>query len=113
MNPHEPAYFDRLIARYDQAVFVPRGEFADGEVGQCHENADRYAALHPGHAAVRGWLIIQLGGAPQFLIHAHSVVRREDDALLDVTPTEGTDGAWHLFLEHEGSRGIFSAGEPL
>lgn len=108
MTEEEARYFDRLIARFAQAVAVRPLVFVSAQPAQCHDNAPRFAVAHPGYRVVPGWLIARLEGFPQYLLNAHSIVRREaDGALFDVTPIPERERAQHRFLEHDGTDTAF------
>jgi hypothetical protein len=108
MTAEEARYFDRLIGRHALALCIPPLVFADAQPAQCHSNAARFAALYPGYDVVPGWLIAKLEGFPQYLLNAHSVVRRKaDGAVFDVTPIAERDRAVHRFLAHEGTDTAF------
>ena len=57
----------------------------DGVVGSCHENVDRWIAMHPDDRPVRGYSVIS---STDSFAHfdLHSVVERRDGSLIDVTP---------------------------
>ncbi|HEX8483671.1 MAG TPA: hypothetical protein VF650_17360 [Allosphingosinicella sp.] len=103
------AYLDDLVRRAAGAVDVQRVSvrFADGSKprrSRCHANVERWVAENPGSEAVRGWLIsAQLG--PAILLDAHSVVRRRDGELMDITLTFEDQRA--PFIEHSGAESEF------
>ena len=53
---------------------------------RCHENARRHCEANPGASVVTGWLLMPFYGSPVVWLCPHSVVRRVDGQLLDVTP---------------------------
>ena len=57
----------------------------DGVAGRCHENVDRWIAMHPDDRPVRGYSVIS---STDSFAHfdLHSVVERRDGSLIDVTP---------------------------
>jgi hypothetical protein len=69
-------YFDKLIARADEASHLPHVAFAEGKPHECHKNADAYAARHPDRQPVHGWLVTQAPGI--HMLHAHSAVKRPE-----------------------------------
>lgn len=81
-------YFDSLVARVKHAVRVPCERFRGSAPNRCYDNVGAFVAAHAGHRAVRGWLVTPNVGIHMF--HAHSVVRRPDDCLIDVTQTTNT-----------------------
>jgi hypothetical protein len=97
-------YFDALLARVSAAEVVPHMSivFTEDDYNNCHANATKWVAAHPGYEVVRGWLPWPQAGPP-YMLHAHSVVRGPD-GLVDVTPLR--DPGLH-FLKHEGSEQEF------
>jgi len=78
-----------LFEQLDQAVRVEPVTDPDwqGEPGKCHENVERWIALHPADRPVRGYLVTPLSdfGA---IFDLHSLVQRQDGSLADVTPLQ-------------------------
>lgn len=72
----------------------------------CHENVDRWCALHPHCKPVRGWLVFDypLARYPVIRFQAHSVIE-ENGRLLDITPREGSKEL--LFLPHPDGNEMF------
>lgn len=70
----------------------------------CHGNADRWVAAHPGDTAVRGWLHEPFADQPHRFV-AHSLVRTTTGALVDVTLPAGPQPL--RFLTHPGSDSDF------
>jgi hypothetical protein len=92
-------YFEGLVTRVKHAVAVPCESNPSSAPNRCHKTVEAFVAAHAGCEAVRGWLATPNPGIHMF--HAHSVARRPDGRLTDVTP-----GAQHregmVFLEHRG-----------
>jgi hypothetical protein len=110
ITPQDSAYFDAVTRRYEQGVYVPALHFPDAQEAKCHDNADEFARRQPHNSAVRGWLVMELGGAPGYYrIVAHSVNRRADGSLIDVTPLAEADRRACRFLDHLGSEDEFNA----
>lgn len=63
----------------------------------CHDAVDSWTAANAGTHPVRGWLAIEQEGGPLRLI-AHSVVRKNDDTLID--PTFAVGEPAYPFLSH-------------
>jgi hypothetical protein len=78
-----------LFEQLDQGVFVESVTDPDwqGEPGKCHENVERWIALHPADRPVRGYLVTPLSDFCA-IFALHSLVRRQDGSLVDVTPLE-------------------------
>jgi hypothetical protein len=76
-----------LFERLDEAVYVDpvTDPTWQGDFNKCHENVDRWIALHPEDRSVRGYLVVS---ATEFsaLFDLHSVVERKGGPLIDVTP---------------------------
>ena len=70
----------------------------------CHGNADRWVAAHPGDVAVRGWLHEPFVDQPHRFV-AHSLVRTAAGALIDVTLSAYPQPL--RFLAHQGSDAYF------
>ena len=103
----EAIFFDRLVSRHKDGIHVPHFDFESAEVGKCHDNVDRFVACYPDHACVRGWLLTEIGNADGsssgfYRILCHSIVRRPNDDLIDVTPMDEQDRSAYLFLEQTG-----------
>jgi hypothetical protein len=84
MNPM--ALAKTLFERLDQAVRIePVSDPSwHGLPGKCHDNVEKWIALHPSDRAFRGFLITPIfSGA---LFDLHSIVQRQDGSLVDVTP---------------------------
>ncbi|MCC8960199.1 hypothetical protein H8B02_44390 [Bradyrhizobium sp. Pear77] len=60
----------------DLGGFVP-------EKAQCHDNARRWTALHPGSMIIEGWV-----ASGDSIFEKHSVVTNENGELLCITPRE-------------------------
>jgi hypothetical protein len=99
-------YFDCLLARMEEGAHIPCVKFYGTKPHHCHENADAYAASRPDEHTVRGWLVTPTPTPGIHMLHAHSVVRRPDNQLIDVSPCDA-DRAGLLFLEHQGSSGDY------
>ncbi|MGP8484566.1 hypothetical protein ACT2FY_00930 [Paraburkholderia fungorum] len=56
-------------------------------VNACHDNCEAWCERHPDHQLVRGWLYFSLPGMAYCRFVSHSVVRRPDGTLVDITPT--------------------------
>ncbi|WP_420210618.1 hypothetical protein ACN8ZM_04255 [Burkholderia aenigmatica] len=84
-------YARALYERRQDAAPVSRVEVADEGwrpgVNRCHENVEEWCILHPDHQIVRGWLFFSLPGLAYCQFVSHSVVRRPDGTLIDITPT--------------------------
>jgi len=80
-----------LYGLRDEATPVPCVDVADEAwrpgVNRCHENVMEWCDLHPDHEIVRGWLYFSLPGLAYCRFVSHSVVRRPDGTLIDITPT--------------------------
>lgn len=80
-----------LFERRHEAAAVPRVVVAGPEwqpaVNRCHENTEEWCVAHPDHRIVRGWLYFSLPGMTYCRFVSHSVVRRPDGTLIDITPT--------------------------
>ncbi|MBN3785562.1 hypothetical protein [Burkholderia sp. Ac-20353] len=70
----------------------------------CHDAVDAWIATHTGAQAVRGWLALELDGAPVRFI-AHSLVRNSDGTLIDPTFAEGEPAL--AFVPHPRATGGF------
>jgi hypothetical protein len=66
----------RLADASDLGGFVP-------EKAQCHDNARRWTALHPGSMVIEGWV-----ASGDSIFEKHSVVTDEHGELLCITPRE-------------------------
>jgi hypothetical protein len=93
-----------LFEEIDQAVRVEPVADPDwhGLPGKCHENVERWVALHPTDRPVRGYLVSSPSkiGA---VFDLHSVVQRRDGSLVEVTPL-----AYQCtFIRHEMSDNQF------
>jgi hypothetical protein len=87
------AYGDRLYQRRDSGVIAERVEIVVGDwaplQNRCHENATVHCELDPSCEPVRGWLFFDFGHQlPYVQFTAHSVVRRGDGVLMDITPAQ-------------------------
>lgn len=76
------------------------------EPKKCHENASTWADGNEGWKAIRGWLVIDFTDSfliPKPVVHfiAHSIVRRPDGSLWDITPSEATQQ--YPFVAHPGT----------
>lgn len=80
-----------LYERRHEAAPVPRVAVADEgwqpQINRCHENSVEWCAAHADHQVVRGWLYFSLPGMAYCRFVSHSVVRRPDGTLIDITPT--------------------------
>lgn len=93
------------------AVNVPFAEVSIGdwkpEIAKCHANVNRWVAYNLGCQAVRGWIsCISFGPAGEQLT-AHSVVRKPDGDLIDITPVEPGQARGGVFVEHQGDPAEF------
>lgn len=72
----------------------------------CHNNVDRWCAVHPECKPVRGWLVFQypLARHPVVRFQPHSVIE-DGGRLVDLTPREGSDEL--LFLPHPDGNEMF------
>lgn len=61
-----------------------RFESGAPQIGECHQNVDRYVLENRGFTAVRGWVTIPSLGTTARA--AHSVVMSPDGDLFDITP---------------------------
>lgn len=79
-----------LYERRHEATPVPRvSVVAPGwqpAINRCHENAEEWCTAHADHQIVRGWLYFSLPGMTHCRFVSHSVVRRPDGTLIDITP---------------------------
>jgi hypothetical protein len=76
----------KLFDKLDQAIQIKSVDDPawHGLPNKCHENVERWIALHPEDRPIRGYLIVS---ATDFsaLFDLHSIVRK-DGSLVDVTP---------------------------
>lgn len=105
-------YEKSVCARLDQAIPVPFKAVSTGDwspkVAECHQNADTWVRANPGCQAVRGWVTYASFGGSGVGLTAHSIVRGQDGALIDITPLENENvRAGMHFIEHEGDPAIF------
>jgi hypothetical protein len=78
------------------------------KIAGCHPNVDRFVDENPGHTAVRGWVTLGTDGGTQILLTHHSVVRRSDGRLFDLTPLEDESIRPTMrFVPHVGSEDFF------
>jgi hypothetical protein len=79
-----------LISQIPKARLTGLGEIHGGDwqpkQNECHENADQCCALFPEFSPVRGWLYFD--SARLFVFH--SVVRKPDGLLSDITPSNAS-----------------------
>jgi len=106
-------YFDALHERRGEALEIAKrsAAFRNGDTpvaNDCHANVDRWIIENPGHAAVRGWLIVSDMGLC-CMYAAHSVVAAPDGVLFDITPLPS--GYTFRFLPHAGSDADFPGSE--
>jgi hypothetical protein len=84
--------------------------FEAAQEAKCHENAAAFLAQFPDHPVVHGWLVTEIGDAPEFFrLVAHSVNRSPDGKLVDVTPLHEADRKAYRFVVHGGSDEQFDA----
>lgn len=80
-----------LYARRHAAAPVPRVDVGDEAwrpaVNACHDNCEAWCEQRPDHELVRGWLYFSLPGLAYCRFVSHSVVRRPDGTVIDITPT--------------------------
>jgi hypothetical protein len=69
---------------------VPVDPVADpawlGEKNKCHENVEKWIALHPQDRAIRGYLVSPQTEFSAAVFDLHSVIQLRDGSLVDVTP---------------------------
>lgn len=87
------AYGSRLYQRRESGVIAERVEIAIGDwrplKNRCHENATIHCERDPSCVPIRGWLFFDFGyQLPYVQFTAHSVVRRGDGVLMDITPAQ-------------------------
>ncbi len=98
------AYLEDVIRRYAEAVQPVFLEFDAAQPAKCHENAEIFFTRHSDHLVVRGWLVVEIGGAAGFFrLVAHSINRSPTSAFVDVTPLEEADRKAYCFIPHLGS----------
>jgi hypothetical protein len=102
----------RLYERRKDAAVVPfvacppDSEFQPTEY-DCHTNVEEWCRRNPGHMPVRGWLVFDFTPIGFFRFSAHSVVRRPDGRLFDITPSRVDQR--YPFLQDEMSPGDYVA----
>jgi hypothetical protein len=77
---------------------------------RCHDNVAHWVGLFPECAAVHGWLYMDLGficaqfGVPRLIdLLPHTVVRRGDQQLVDITPRHADASSdLYPFIPHPG-----------
>lgn len=52
----------------------------------CHGNSETWCEHHPEYEVVRGWICLPLPGMAYSRFLSHSIVRRPDGTLVDITP---------------------------
>jgi hypothetical protein len=72
---------------------------------KCHENTRRWVAANPNHKEVLGYLLVE--ESEHWVVHAHSVIEREDGSLFDITPLHVPKS--YPFVRHTGSAEEFGA----
>lgn len=72
-----------MAKHFGVADFVQVPIEPEGPAGQCYWNCDAYVEEHGG-SVVHGWMMIAWPGIYAALYH-HAVVRKDDDALVDVS----------------------------
>ncbi len=87
------AYASRLFARTPSAVVVPSAPATVGEWSaaehECHANVAHWCSQHPEDSPAPGWLYFSFNGLFDYVrFTAHSVIRRSDGQLLDITPSQ-------------------------
>jgi hypothetical protein len=98
-------YFGALAAEWMRRQqsggwpLVRRVKVKDFMEGQCHPNAERYAAAHDGEV-VHGYLFMHPQGWDAVQIFPHSIVQMPDGHLHDPTPNELPPEALP-FLKHQ------------
>jgi hypothetical protein len=107
-------YQTSICARLDRAVRVPFKPVSIGDwspqIADCHQNADTWARAKPDYEAVRGWVSYASFGGGSIGLTAHSVVRHENGALIDITPLcDESVRRGMAFIEHEGDPALFDA----
>lgn len=79
-----------LYARRHEAVVVPSVDVGTDawrpSAQDCHGNCEAWCQRHPEYQLVRGWIYVPLPGLAYSRFLSHSVVRRPDDGLIDITP---------------------------
>lgn len=106
-----------VIARRSEAVLVPFREVGmKGAAGEpdwlpqpkfCHDNVAAWVSRSPQHKRVRGYVIFDMRmliGVWQ--VQAHTVVKLEDGALIDITPS-GVSRPYP-FVRHIGTEEEFA-----
>ena len=77
---------------------------------ECHDNTEIWAAQSPGDQRVRGFLFFDyLYRLSTVQFAAHSVIRRPNGALIDITPAKTSQR--YPFIEHIGSLDLFAEAE--
>ncbi len=112
--PSDEEFFQDLLKSRLQAVsvsFDPNVIFHDGskpEVAHCHDNADKYVSDNPDCDSVRGWLLQEHDQFWMWKIVAHSIVRRPDGTIFDITPLGiESERRSFKFLPHSGNEDSF------
>jgi hypothetical protein len=105
-----------VIARRASAMNVPFKKVellgAPGEAprgprfNSCHDNVRDWLFQNPNHKAVPGYLLDDLSSG-RCVVHAHSVVQREDGSLFDITPMHVPKS--YPFVGHIGTPEEFDA----
>ena len=91
--PPSHALNDHARALYEhrgEAVIVPFVDVTEDGwqpvLKECHENCEAWCERHPEYELVRGWIYVPLSTLAYCRFLAHTVVRRPDGQLIDITP---------------------------
>lgn len=84
-------YVGKLKKMASSATIIPRAVIDGGNwqpyPNKCHENVDIWCGHNSNYHPVRGWLYFDLPGIAYVKFVAHSVVRKPDGSLVDITPS--------------------------
>lgn len=109
MTKDELAYFEDVAGRYAGGQYPLHFDFEGATPAGCHQNAELFTERFPDHEIVCGWLVTGIAGAEGFYrIVAHSLNRRPDGSLVDVTPLSSADRETYRFVQHVGDEAQFA-----
>jgi hypothetical protein len=100
-----------LFARRSSGIFVP---LARAQIGEwqpqehyCHDNVETWVRYSPSDEHLRGFLLFDYAYClPYVQFTPHSVVRRAEGNLADITPSRASQ--LYPFIEHVGSIELFA-----
>lgn len=102
-----------LYVRRDTGVLVPIKSVQIGDwkpqPNLCHDNAETWMN-RTGDQVVKGFLYFDFDDALDYVqFNPHSVIRRADGSLWDITPQLATQR--YPFIEHQGTAELFEEAE--